>query len=102
MERLQPMLLLWGLRLQTIPSNNQRAKLLDIILCGRDLLKVARSENTFRLLCSYLHKAGKREITVVIERCGFLGFLGETNSLSGMNEADLAALRRYLIALTGQ
>ena len=31
-----------------------------------------------------------------------LGFLGEANSLGGMNEADLAALRRYLIALTGQ
>ena len=69
-ERLQPMLLLWGLRLEPIPSNNQRAKLLDIILCGRDLLKVTRSENTFRLPCSYLHKAGKREITIVIERCG--------------------------------
>ena len=70
MERLQPMLLLRGLRLQPIPSNNQWAKLLDIILCGRDLFKVARSENTFRLPCSHLHKAGKREITVVIERCG--------------------------------
>ena len=58
-ERLQPMLLLWGLRLEPIPSNNQRAKLLDIILCGRHLLKVTRSENTFRLPCSYLHKAGK-------------------------------------------
>ena len=52
------------------PSNNQRAKLLDIILCGRDLFKVARSENTFQPPCSHLHKAGKREITVVIERCG--------------------------------
>ena len=40
-ERLQPMLLLWGLRLQPIPSNNQWAKLLDIILCGRDLFKVS-------------------------------------------------------------
>ena len=60
-ERLQPMLLLWGLRLERIPSNNQRAKLLDIILCGRDLLKVTRSENMFRLPCSYLHKAGKRD-----------------------------------------
>ena len=69
-ERLQPMLLLWGFWLQPIPSNNQRAKLLDIILCGRDLFKVARSENTFRPPCSNLHKAGQREITVVIERCG--------------------------------
>ena len=69
-ERLQPMLLLWGLRLQPIPSNNQRAKLLDIILCGRDLLKVTRSENTVRPPRSNLHKVGQREITVVIERCG--------------------------------
>ena len=28
-------------------------------------------------------------------------FRGETNSLDGMNEADLAAFRRNLIALTG-
>ena len=60
-ERLQPMPLLRGLWLQPIPSNNQRAKLLDTILCGRDLFKVARSENTFRLPCSHLHKAGKRD-----------------------------------------
>ena len=69
-ERLQPMLLLWGLGLQPIPSNYQGAKLLDIILCGRDLLKVTRSENTVRLPRSNLHKVGQREITVVIERCG--------------------------------
>ena len=69
-ERLQPMPPQRGLWLQPIPSNNQRAKLLDIILCGRELFKVARSENTFRPPCSHLHKAGKREITVVIERCG--------------------------------
>ena len=50
--------LLWG------------AKLLDIILCGRDLLKVTGSENTVRLPRSNLHKVGQREITVVIERCG--------------------------------
>ena len=47
-KRLQPMLLLWGFWLQPIPRDNQRAKLLDLILCGRDLFKVARSENTFR------------------------------------------------------
>ena len=69
-ERLQPMLLLRGLRPEPIPSNNQRAKLLDIILCCRDLLKVTRSENPFRLPRSYLHKAGKREVTIVIERRG--------------------------------
>ena len=69
-ERLQRMLLLWGLRLQPIPSNYQGAKLLDIILCGRDLLKVTRSENTVRLPRSNLHKVGQREITVVIEGCG--------------------------------
>ena len=70
MERLQPVLLLRDFRPQPIPSNNQRAKLLDIILCCRDLLKVARSENPFRLPCSYLHKAGKREITIIVERSG--------------------------------
>ena len=69
-ERLQPMLLLRGLRPEPIPSNNQRAKLLDIILRCRDLLKVTRSENPFRLPCSYLHKAGKRDVTIVIERRG--------------------------------
>ena len=69
-ERLQPMLLLRGFRPQPIPSNNQRAKLLDIILRCRDLLKVARSENPFRLPRSYLHKAGKREITIIVERSG--------------------------------
>ena len=69
-ERLQPMLPLWGFWLQPIPSNNQWAKLLDIILCGRDLFKVARSENTVRPPRSNLHKVGQREITVVIERCG--------------------------------
>ena len=69
-ERLQPMLLLRGFRPQPIPSNNQRAKLLDIILRCRDLLKVARSENPFRLPRSYLHKAGKREITILVERSG--------------------------------
>ena len=60
-ERLQPMLLLRVFRPQPIPSNNQRAKLLDIILCCRDLLKVTRSKNPFRLPCNYLHKAGKRD-----------------------------------------
>ena len=69
-ERLQPMLLLWGPGLKPIPSNYQGAKLLDIILCGRNLLKVTRSENTVRLSRSNLHKVGQREITVVIERCG--------------------------------
>ena len=69
-ERLQPMLLLRGLRPEPIPSNNQRAKLLDIILHCRDLLKVTRSENPFRLPRSYLHKAGKRKVTIVIERRG--------------------------------
>ena len=69
-EQLQPMLVLWGPGMQPIPSNYQRAKLLDIILCGRDLLKVTRSENTVRLPRSNLHKVGQREITVVIERCG--------------------------------
>ena len=52
------------------PSNYQGAKLLDIILCGRDHLKVTRSENTVRLPRSNLHKVGQREITVVIERRG--------------------------------
>ena len=46
-ERLQPMLLLRGFRPQPIPSNNQRTKLLDIILRCRDLLKVARSDTRF-------------------------------------------------------
>ena len=64
-ERLQPMLSLWGFWLQPIPSNNQRAKLLDIILCGRDLFKVTRSENTVQPPRSNLHKVGQREITVV-------------------------------------
>ena len=36
-ERLQPMLPLWGFWLQPIPSNNQWAKLLDIILWQRPL-----------------------------------------------------------------
>ena len=35
--------------MQPIPSNDQRAKLPDIILCGRDLLKVPGSEYTVRL-----------------------------------------------------
>ena len=61
------MLMLWGPGMQPIPSNDQRAELPDIILCGRDLLKVPGSEDTVRLPRSNLHKVGKREITVVIE-----------------------------------
>ena len=53
--------------MQPIPSNDQRAELPDIILCGRDLLKVPGSEDTVRLPRSNLHKVGKREITVAIE-----------------------------------
>ena len=64
------MLMLWGPGMQPIPSNDQRAKLPDIILCGRDFLKVPGSENTVRLPHSNLHKVGKREITVIIEWCG--------------------------------
>ena len=45
-ERLQPMLPLWGFWLQPIPSNNQWAKLLDIILCGRDLFKKRKHGST--------------------------------------------------------
>ena len=56
--------------MQPIPSNDQRAELPDIILCGRDLLKVPGSEYTVRLPRNNLHKVGEREITVVIERRG--------------------------------
>ena len=41
--------MLWGPGMQPIPSNDQRAELSDIILCGRDLLKVLGSEDTVQL-----------------------------------------------------
>ena len=53
--------------MQPVPSNDQRAESPDIILGGRDLFEVSRSEDTVRLPRSNLHKVGKREITVVIE-----------------------------------
>ena len=61
------MFMLWGPGMQLVPSNDQRAELPDIILGGRDLLEVSRSEDTVRLPRSNLHKVGKREITVVTE-----------------------------------
>ena len=53
--------------MQPVPSNDQRAESPDIILGGRDLFEVLRSEDTVRLPRSNLHKVGKREITVLIE-----------------------------------
>ena len=46
--------------MQPIPSNDQRAKLPDIILSGRSLLKVSGSENTVRLPRNNWHKVGER------------------------------------------
>ena len=43
-ERLQPMLLLRGFRPQPIPSNNQRAKLLDIIQKNPDKMAAKREQ----------------------------------------------------------
>ena len=51
--------------MQPIPSNEQRAKLPDIILNGRRLLKVSGSENTVRLPRNNWHKV--RERTVIDE-----------------------------------
>ena len=53
--------------MQLVPSNDQRAELLDIILGGRDLFEVLRGEDTVRFPRSNLHTVGNREITVVIE-----------------------------------
>ena len=54
------MQMLWGPEMQPIPSNDQRAKLPDMILSGRNLLKVPGSENTVRLPRSNLQKVGER------------------------------------------
>ena len=57
--------------MQPVPSNAQRAESPDIILGGRVLFEVSRSEDTDRPPRSNLQKVGKREreITVIIEGC---------------------------------
>ena len=61
------MIMLWGPGMQPVPSNDQRAESPDIILGGRDLFEVSRSEDTVGPPHGNLHKVGKREITVIIE-----------------------------------
>ena len=46
--------------MQPIPSNDQRAKLQEIILSDRSILKVSGSENTVRLPRNNWHKVGER------------------------------------------